>query len=297
MNRIVKLKFVLGLLVVFAAASAWAADRKADPGKSFVYKQSAGKPQEMEIYFPPDWKAGGPKVPGMLLFHGGAWVGGTLDQFRNAAHYFATRGLVAATANYRMLKKGEGKNSDGVIEAKRVCLTDAKSAIRWFKQHADELGIDPQRVIVGGGSAGGHLAVLATTNPGLDDPNDPKDFDTSVVAYVLFNPAFSPGDKGDDEVNVLKHLKASFPPAIMFFGTDDTWKPGADAALQQLKSLGNTTTEMWLAAGQKHSFFNKQPWQDITLTAADNFLVEHGFLKDKCTLAPPAGGEKLVKAP
>jgi len=293
-----KVKILLLLLGLQALLPAFAIGPAVEPGKKFVYKQSAGAPQELEVYFPPGWKAGGPKAPGVLLFHGGAWVGGTLDQFRNAAKYFASRGLVAATANYRMLKKGAGKQTGGVLEHKRVCLTDAKSAIRWMRQHADELGIDPQRLIVGGGSAGGHLAVLATLNPGLNDPNDPKDFDTSVAAYVLFNPAFSPQDSADDEVNVLKQLKGTFAPAIMFFGTKDTWKPGADAALGRLKELGNTTTELWLADGQAHSFFNKQPWQDVTLAAADKFLVERGFLKGNCTLAPPPGGDaKLVKAP
>ena len=57
---------------------------------------------------------------------------------------------------------------------KRYCISDAKSAIRWFKQHANELGIDPKRIIAGGGSSGGHVCLLATTNPGLNDPNDPK---------------------------------------------------------------------------------------------------------------------------
>jgi len=291
------MKTLLALSGVCAVSAVLAADHAIEPGKKFVYKQSAGAPQELEVYFPPNWKAGGPKVPGVLLFHGGAWAGGNLDQFRNAAHYLSSRGLVAATANYRMLKKGEVKKKDGTLENKRVCLTDAKSAIRWVKQHADELGIDPQRLIVGGGSAGGHLAVLATLNPGLNDPNDPKEFDTSVAAYVLFNPAFSPQDSADAEVDVLKQLKAPFAPAIMFFGTKDTWKPGADAALKRLKELGNSTTEMWLAEGQAHSFFNKHPWQDVTLAAADKFLVEHGLLKGSGTLAPPAGGEKLVKAP
>ncbi len=273
-----------------------AAAPKTEPGKVFVYKQSAGKPQEMEVYFPKDWTPSN-RVPGILLFHGGSWTGGTLDQFRYACRYFATRGLVAATANYRMLPKSEQKGLTAGESYKRVCVTDAKTAIRWFKQHAGELGIDPKRVITGGGSAGGHVSVLATTTPGLDDPSDPPGFDTSVVAYVLFNPAFHETDAGDPPIDVLRHLRADLPPAIMFFGTDDGWKKGADAALAKLKVLGNTTTEMWLAKGQAHSFFNKPPWQDITLAAADRFLVRLGLLKGDCTLPAPAGGESLERQP
>ena len=291
------MKALLALTAVCAALPALAADHSIEPGKKFVYKQSAGVPQELEVYYPPGWKVSGPKVSAILLFHGGSWTGGDLYALRPQCSYLASRGLVAVTANYRMLKKGEGKRVAGTLENKRVCITDAKSAIRWMKQHADELGIDPQRLIVGGGSAGGHIAVLATTNPGLDDPKDDKNFDTSVAAYVLFNPAFSGKDSVDPEVDVLKHLTAKFPPAIMFFGTKDSWKIGADAARQQLKNLGTTTTELWTAEGKGHSFFNAQPWLNLTLAAADNFLVERGFLKGNGTLAPPASGEKLVNAP
>lgn len=275
-----------------------ATDRSAEPGKQFVYKQSAGAPQELEVYYPPDWKPGGPKVPGLLLFHGGGWTGGDLSQFRYACAYFASRGLVAATANYRMLRKDEvQKRPAGEGSHKRVCVTDAKSAVRWMKQHADELNMDPQRLIVGGGSAGGHIAVLATTNPGLSDPSDPQGFDTAVVAYLLFNPAFTAKDSGDPEVDVLKHLTASLPPAILFFGTRDNWKAGSDAALLRLKTLGNTTAELWTAEDEAHGFYRQPPWQGLTLAAADRFLAAHGFLKGDCPLAAPANGKTLVKVP
>ncbi|MBM4155780.1 MAG: alpha/beta hydrolase [Lentisphaerae bacterium] len=269
---------------------------KVEPGKVFVYKQSAGKAQELEVYFPKDWSPSN-KVPGLILFHGGGWTGGTLDQFRYACRYFATRGLVAATANYRMLAKAEQKGLPAGESYKRVCVTDTKTAIRWFKQHAGELGIDPKRVITGGGSAGGHVSVLATTTPGLDDPSDLPGFDTSVVAYVLFNPAFHESDAGDPPIDVLRHLRADLPPAIMFFGTEDDWKKGADAAFAKLKELGNKTTEMWLAKGEKHGFFNKPPWQDVTIAAADRFLAGLGLLKGECTLPAPAGGEALERQP
>jgi acetyl esterase/lipase len=269
-----------------------------EPGKTFVYKQSGGKPQELEVYFPAGWDAAKSKVPGVILFHGGSWTGGNLDQFRYACKYFASRGLVAATVNYRMLSKPEQSKLPEGESYKRVCITDAKSAIRWMKQHAAELGIDPQRIITGGGSAGGHVAILATTNPGLNDPGDPKEFDTRVAAYLLFNPALKAGDSSDPEVYALQHLNGNFPPAIFFFGDQDRgWKPGSDAALQQLKAKGNTTAELWIAEGQGHGFFNKPPWQDVTLAQADRFLVKLGFLTGDGTLPPPPNGEKIIQIP
>jgi acetyl esterase len=272
--------------------SAMGAD--APPGKVYVYKESAGKPRQMEIYFPPNHDPAKSKVPGMILFHGGAWGGGSLGQFRIACAYFASRGLVCATAEYQMLSAADAKKLPAGETRKRVCVTDAKSAIRWFKQHAGELGIDPQRIITGGGSAGGHISALATMNPGLNDPADPKDIDTSVVAYVWFNPAFATDDDKDPEIDVLRHLKADLPPAIAFFGDKDTWKKGWDTAHAKWKSLGTKTIDLQIAPGQSHSFFNSGPWQTVTLIAADRFLVKNGLLSGEPTKTMPATGEKLV---
>lgn len=139
-------------------------------GKVYSYKTSAEKPRNMEVYFPPNHDPSKAKVPGLILFHGGGWSGGTLGQFRTACAYFASRGLVCATAEYQKLNADEAKKLPAGETKKRVCVTDAKSAIRWFKQHANELGIDPQRIIAGGGSAGGHISALATMNPGHSHP-------------------------------------------------------------------------------------------------------------------------------
>ncbi len=269
----------------------------APAGKVYVYKTSAGKERRMEIFFPPNHDPAKSKVPGLILFHGGSWSGGTLDQFRVACNYFASRGLVCATVEYQMLGKADVAKLPKGESNKRVCVTDAKSAIRWFKQHAGELGLDPARIITGGGSAGGHISALATMNPGLNDPADPKDIDTSVVAYLWFNPAFSPSDKSDPEIDILTHLKANLPPAIVFFGDLDSWKKGWDTAYTKWQVLGTKTIDLQIAPRQTHSFFNKDPWQTITLIAADRFLVKQGLLSGEPTLKAPATGEKLVNFP
>jgi acetyl esterase len=269
---------------------------KTPSGKAYTYKKSAGKPREMEIYFPPNHDPAKSKVPGLILFHGGGWTGGSLDQFRAACAYFASRGLVCATAEYQMLGKAADKMPAGVSK-KRVCVTDAKSAIRWFKQHAGELGIDPNRIITGGGSAGGHISALATLNPGLDDPTDPKDINTKVVAYLWFNPAFSPDDEKDSEIDILHFQNAELSPAIVFFGDQDIWKKGWDTAYTKWESLGTKTIDLQIAQGQTHSFFNKEPWRTVTLIAADRFLVKQGLLTGETTLQAPATGEKLIPAP
>ncbi len=284
------------LSIALSCVSAFAAPFEGPEGKPYVYKTSAGVERKMEIFFPPNHDPAKSKVPGVILFHGGGWSGGSLSQFRFACNYFASRGLVCATAEYQMLgKAGMEKLAPGESK-KRACVTDAKSAIRWFKKNAGELGIDPARIIAGGGSAGGHISALATMNPGLNDPADPKDIDTSVVAYLWFNPAFEDSDKTDPEIEILTHLKADLPPVIVFFGDKDTWKKGWDVAYAKWKTLGTKTIDLQIAVGKNHSFFNKDPWRSVTLIAADEFLVRQGFLTGKPTLVMPASGEKLVPA-
>lgn len=274
----------------------------ASPGKNYVYKDIPGNPQNLEIYLPPRHKTTEGKSPGMLLIHGGGWNGGDLKMLRYQANYFASRGLVVANINYRMHKKNGPPPPEGESR-KRICVTDAKSAIRWFKQHASEWGMDSDRLIIGGGSAGGHIAVLATLN-NFNDPSDPKDIDTHVVAYVLFNPAFVvEGDgtghkdpENDDQVNPLKFLRPGLAPFLFMFGSNDEWKPASELLIPRLRAEGAEVT-LRIAENQKHGFFNSQPWADVTLAEADRFLVNHGLLKERSTLKPSPNGERLISSP
>jgi acetyl esterase len=292
------MKLLITFAILLTAAFTPAHAAAPLPGKEFIYKQSGGADQEIEVYFPPNHDPSKTKVPGVILFHGGGWRSGGLGQFRRACEYFASRGLVAATANYRTTpKKTPDEPMSG--EVKRICITDAKSAIRWMKQNAAELGIDPKRIITGGGSAGGHISVLATTNPGLNDPADPKDVDTTVVAYLLFNPAFGGvGDSDDPEVDALKQIKADFPPAIAFFGTGDGWKTSWLAVLKHLRALGAPSKiETWYAEKEGHGYWDKPEWNDLNLIEADRFLVSLGLLAGEPTITPVVGSDKkLVKA-
>ena len=271
--------------------------KSAAPGKAYVYKTSGGKERQMEIFFPPNHDPAKSKVPGIIFFHGGAWLGGSLGEFRSTCAYFASRGLVCATANYQMLKisKAEAGKLPAGETHKRVCVIDAKSAIRWFKQHADEFGIDPARIITGGTSAGGHISALATMNPDLNDPADPKDIDTSVVAYIWVNPAFSRGDDKAPEIDLMRHLKADQPPSIVFWGENDGWKKGWDIAYAKWKSLGTKTIDLRIARGETHGFWNHSPqWQTVMLIETDKFLVKNGFLTGETTLTMPESGERFV---
>jgi acetyl esterase len=288
--------------VLLPAANADAPDDRAEadtaPGRPFVYKTSDGQPRRLEVYFPPAHDPANAKVPAIIFFHGGSWQGGDLTQFRAACQYFARQGLVAVTAEYRMHPKGTADFSDSGESRKRVCITDARSAIRWLKARATEFGVDPGKVIVGGGSAGGHVALLATRQAGLDDPADDTSIDTGTVAYVLFNPAFEAKDQADREVDALQHIGPDMAPAIVFFGDQDSvWLPGWDAVNARLAAAG-ARVEYWQAPGHKHGFFNRTSRQRVLLKKVDRFLASLGLLDGGKEDAPAAeGGMKLVLIP
>ena len=265
-------------------------------GKVYTYKEVDGAKRELEVYFPKNHDPTKAKVPGIIFFHGGGWGGGNRDAFKYQCDYFAKRGLVAATVTYRLASKEAGKELEKGQSRKRICMPDAKSAIRWFKANADELGIDPKRVIAGGGSAGGHISLVATHNPGLNHADDDKSIDTSVAALVLFNPALQDSDAKDPDINVIEMLKPTSPPTIAFFGDKDGWLKGWNPAYEKWKGLEGAKVVTEMAPGQAHAFFNYQPWADLTLISADRFLAELGFLKGEPTLPVPEGGKKLVPA-
>jgi len=62
-----------------------------------------------------------------------------------------------------------------------------------------------------------------------------------------------------------------------------------------MQSLDINSVNFWLAEGQEHSFFNKQPWLDMTISASDEFLRTLGFIQGKPTLVVPKTQEKLLK--
>jgi acetyl esterase/lipase len=88
---------------------------------------------------------------------------------------------VGFSIEYRLVSK------DGKV-AVADCVADCKSAIRYIRQHAEELGIDPNKIIIMGDSAGGHLASCMGTIEGFDDPGDNPKFSALPNALVLYNP-------------------------------------------------------------------------------------------------------------
>jgi len=255
-----------------------------------VFKTVGDRDLEVEINKPEGWSAGD-KRPAIVFFYGGGWVGGSIGQFRPHAAYFASRGLVCVQAEYRLLDK---KDKEPPV----VCIQDARSAMRWVRAHAAELGIDPDRIASAGGSAGGHLAAHCGMVDGGDDPADDLKVSCKPNAMLLFNPVFDNGPDGwgyqrtgdrYQEFSPAHNISADDPPAIVFLGTDDKLIPVAtvEKFRDGMKAVG-VECEAHFYEGEGHGFFNAgrgdgKAYQD-TVEKSDRFLARLGWLEGNPTI-------------
>ncbi len=202
----------------------------------------------LHIYQPEGWKADQHRTA-IVFFFGGGWTGGTVKQFEPHARLFASQGVVAICADYRVMSR----HHTTPFEA----IADGKAAIAYVRSHAGELGIDPKRIVAAGGSAGGHVAASAAILP----PTDHR-----IAALVLFNPVVDTTSAGygaekvagrEIEASPTHHISKGAPPAILFHGTADITVPfaNAEAFCQRLRSVGSRC-ELVPYADQKHGFFN-----------------------------------------
>lgn len=262
-------------------------------GEPHVYKTVEGRGLTLYVTKPADWTPTDAR-PAIVFFHGGAWVGGEPGQFTEHSKYLASRGMVAIQVEYRLLDR---KQQEPPI----VCCRDAKSAMRWTRSHAKELGIDPNRIASAGGSAGGHLAAFVAMVAGTDDPADDVEVSARSNAQVLFNAVFDNGPNGWGSARVgdrypefspFHNITQDDPPALVFLGSADKLVPVKTAYDFQagMKKVG-VACEVMIFEGQPHGFFNhgrdgNRPYFK-TVHAMDRFLASLGWLEGAPTIVAP----------
>ena len=290
-SQAVSLRSALTALLLAPTIATQAAEQKqkqleqAKPDQLVEYKKVGDTVLHLHVFNPPGHQASD-KAPAIVFFFGGGWVGGTPTQFYKQASYLATRGMVAISVEYRTQK------SSGTTP--QECVKDGKSAMRWMRGHAAELGIDPDRIAAGGGSAGGHVAAATGTLKGFNEEGEDTKTSCRPNALVLFNPVFDNGPKGYGydrvkdywkEISPMENIDASTPPTTVFLGTKDNLIPVATAnRYQKLMQDAGVRCDLHLYEDEKHGFFNKEKFTE-TLIEADKFLTSLGYLNGEPTLS------------
>ena len=259
------------------------------PGARVEVYKKAGDVELRLWIVSPEGHTPADKRPAIVFFFGGGWNSGSPKQFEAQVKHLAARGMVAATADYRV------RSRHGVKAV--ACVADGKSAVRFLRSNAARLGIDPDRIAAGGGSAGGHVAACTALIQGYED-EDPA-VSSVPNALVLFNPALVLAPVGGGEfpdltermgveparLSPYHNVRMGAPPTLVLNGTADTTTTLARAELF-VKAMTDAGNRCELAAyeGAGHGFFNfgrKDNRYKETVQRMDEFLTSLGWLRNE----------------
>lgn len=192
----------------------------------------------LDVYLPLDEPEPGTKRPAVLQIHGGAWVLGSKDeQGIPLLNHLASCGWVGFNVDYRLSPRAKFPDH----------LVDCKKALAWIREHADEYDVDPDFIVVTGGSAGGHLcALMALTQ---NDPQFQPGFehaDTSLQAAVPFYGVYDLTDRDHNYRSTFVRLMTDI---VMGVGLEDS--PESWAAYSPIDRITEDAPPMFVIHGDR----------------------------------------------
>jgi acetyl esterase/lipase len=235
-----------------------------------------GREELADLYLPlkiAEWE----RVPGVVIIHGGGFRLGARDNEReqNIGGNLAKHGYVAMSIDYALA-------SEGKPEWPRN-LHDCKTAVRWLRANAERLQIDPDRIGVIGGSAGGTLASLvAMTFPddGLDPVGPYGDLSCEVSCAVdlygvsdiakwnedtvLFGKTFTEAPDLYRQASPMTYVRPDGVPQLIMHGTaDETVKVSQSADFALALEQAGSPQELIIVPGATHSFHLEPEQRDL----------------------------------
>lgn len=283
-------------------ATASESEPSVEPDRTLTYRRVAGVKLPMHVFEPNDAATTKRDDRGaVVLIHGGGWKAGEPKLMFPHARYLAERGMVAVVPAYRL---ADSVTADEIGEA----VSDVRAAVRWVWEHADALGVDPEKIAVAGDSAGGHLA--ASTAFPAEVAQDHRPAAVVLLGSIVDTAAgrFRIADDASHTLSPLHQAKPGFPPTLVLHGSNDpvvdpaTARRFADAMLD----AGNPVRLIELA-GTKHAFalpgHGSQPQVRAAIEHIDRFFAQRGLLDGppdpaamRHALAPDAVGAHIGDA-
>jgi len=258
-----------------------------------TYKSVGQQELKVDIFYAPE-KLKGTVNPAIALFHGGGWAFGSPSEFYSTCKRFAEKGFVTFSFSYRLSIKDDGTFPHPQITPVES-TKDARSALRWLKENATELKIDPDMIVAGGQSAGGQLALSTVLVDNVNESTDNMTIDPSPCALLLFSSNVNTveawvdrllGDRRDEiwSISPYHNLKPGMPPAIEFHGTEDPQVPYwvVEYFMFRTRELGNHFEQIKFE-GKKHYLAEGDDtyatyYDETVLERVDTFLVEQGLM-------------------
>ena len=225
-----------------------------------VYKTVGGQELQLHIFYPEGYSADSEeKYPAAASFHGGGWISGPVEWGHADAQLMASLGYVGIAVEYRLANYQDISSLD--------CMKDANSAIRWIRLYADDLNIDPERIVAIGHSAGGHLALSTAFFPQYKEKSEDDSISSVPNAVIALAPAVAL-DRNDyfrelllgqttvRACSPLDNIKDLDLPILIIQGTRDEILPVEDTMefVSAMEEAGNDI-ELRLYPEGKHGFF------------------------------------------
>ena len=240
--------------------------------RNHSYADRETGPLQLDLYLPREAAVPAPVV---VLVHGGGWRSGERSNLAPLAVRLAARGYAAATVSYRLSPTARYP----------AAIHDVKDAVRWLRQRRD---IDPRRIAVAGGSAGGQIASLvAVTSNDIQaaiNIDGLSDFTSGAARVHEDDPAKNPSAAGAwfggryaekpalwHDASPTFHVSRHSPPMLFIGSGEPRFSVGRDEMMRKLKAHG-VTAESIIIPGTPHSFWLFDPWLAPTVDATVDFL-------------------------
>lgn len=266
-----------------------------------VYNVASGQELKLDVYRPNDAAA---PVPVAMFIHGGGWVAGNKEGAVLYALEFLKMGMAVVNVEYRLAKVAEAP----------AAVEDCRCALRWIVRNAEKYKFDVNRIVVVGGSAGGHLALMtgmvnraagfdrscpaeekvrwtgsetgeakvaAIINYfGITDVNDMLEDGGNPRSYAIE----WVGNRNDvsriaSKVSPLTYVRAGLPPILTIHGDVDKLVPVSHARrLHEALQKAGASSELLILPGAGHGDFNPQQVRQVS-NAVRAFLAKAGIIK------------------
>ena len=249
--------------------------------EKLLYKKTNQGELNLFLYKPSEFDIK-KKYSCIVFFHGGGWNNGTPEQFQRQSRYFASRGMVAISVEYRI------RNVHGTSPIQ--AMEDAKSAIRFIRLNAKLLSIDSNKIAAAGGSAGGHLAAVAGNIDLFDNNNEDLTISSKPNLLILYNPVLHFGRKwgwinNPSNASPYDNISKGSPPTIILTGTKDKIVPVEliENYKKRMEAVGSRCDVIFYQDAE-HAFFNRGQDFINTLYESDIFLKSNRYLSGPPTI-------------
>ncbi len=260
--------------------------------KKIVYKKVGGIELSVDMFYTASSQQKN-NNSAIAFFHGGGWVFGDPSEFYEACRRYARHGFVTFSFQYRL-----SRNDDGTYPKPDITpvesTKDTRSAIRWIRGNAELLKINPDKIVVGGQSAGGQLALATALLDSVNENTDDLKISPEPNALLLYSSNVNTlepwidmllGDRKNEiwYISPYHNLKKNMPPAIAFRGEEDNQVLPYIVDMFKIKmtELGNYL-ELYSYPGRKHYLGEGNEkyaryFDEEILEQTDAFLEKFGF--------------------